>query len=504
MARVWAARIHGTTDILALKVLLPDVASNVEFRKMFLDEARIACRVRHPNVCTTFQMGEQDGVLFLAMEWIDGPSLVRVLQPTDEASEACVPLLPRIAARIIADACAGLHAAHELVDDDGRKLGVVHRDVSPHNLLMTSEGRVKVADFGVAKALGKSHRTITGQLKGKLAYMAPEQLVGGPVDRRCDVFALGCVLYEITTGRRPFQGEHDPQVMTSIVLGRFDPPGVVVPGFPPELGTVIGCALANDVNYRYPTAEHMRLALEAYLQHSGPSLGEPQIQALIRERLGDELNRRANVPSEKRRVSPAPPRHSFVPRGQTMQQVPDSQNASARVSDRPRNRGLLWMIAAPALGAVLGIAVLALVRSDRVAPKARTTVSVGTMHDARVQPFAKPVLPDTARRVHLRIVPEGAVIIVDGVVLPRGTNVVEKPRAGQTMNVLVRAAMHEDAVFTIDATTAEHLDVTLASNEIEILPTPAVSTSAASDVVPRGTEAGVLPSTIEPPPNPYE
>ena len=226
MARVWAARVRGTTDIVALKMLLPELAENVEFRKMFFDEARIASRVRHPNVCSTFEMGEQSGTLYLAMEWLDGPSLMRVLRPGREDVTECerIPIRPRVAARIVADACAGLHAAHELVGEDGRPLGVVHRDVSPHNLLITSEGEVKITDFGVAKALGKSHMTIAGQLKGKLAYMAPEQLVGGTVDRRCDVFALGCVLYEITTGQRPFQGDHDPQVMTAIMMGRYEPP----------------------------------------------------------------------------------------------------------------------------------------------------------------------------------------------------------------------------------------------------------------------------------------
>jgi serine/threonine-protein kinase len=152
MARVWAARVRGKTDVVALKMLLPELAENEEFRKMFFDEARIASRVRHPNVCGTYEMGEQSGILYLAMEWLDGPSLMRVLRPGREDVSDCerVPIRPRIAARIVADSCAGLHAAHELIGDDGRPLAVVHRDVSPHNLLMTSTGEVKVTDFGVA------------------------------------------------------------------------------------------------------------------------------------------------------------------------------------------------------------------------------------------------------------------------------------------------------------------------------------------------------------------
>lgn len=154
MARVWAARVRGKPDIVAVKMLLPELAENVEFRKMFFDEARIASRVRHPNVCSTFEMGDEAGTLYLAMEWLDGPSLLRVLRPgCDDMTEcARMPIRPRVAARVVADACAGLHAAHELVDDDGRPLAVVHRDVSPHNLLMTSSGEVKITDVGVAKA----------------------------------------------------------------------------------------------------------------------------------------------------------------------------------------------------------------------------------------------------------------------------------------------------------------------------------------------------------------
>jgi serine/threonine-protein kinase len=275
MARVWAARVRGTSDVVAVKMLLPELAENVEFRKMFFDEARIASRVRHPNVCGTYEMGEQAGTLYLAMEWLDGPSLMRVLRPGREDLTECdrIPIRPRIAARIVADACAGLHAAHDLLGDDGRPLGVVHRDVSPHNLLLTSAGEVKVTDFGVAKALGKSHMTMAGQLKGKLAYMAPEQLVGGPIDRRCDVFALGCLLYEITTGQRPFQGEHDPQVMAAIMLGRYEPPSRIVANYPHELSIIVMRALANEPPNRYPSAEHMRQALESYLRTSGPQVG---------------------------------------------------------------------------------------------------------------------------------------------------------------------------------------------------------------------------------------
>ena len=213
MARVWAARLLGQggfSKIVALKMILPDLAGDLEFEQMFLDEARIAAKLRHPNVCETFDLGEDKNTLFLAMEWVDGVSLLRLVRtadrdPSQQAPDAYIrrPIAPGLAARIVADACAGLHAAHVLVDDDGTPLGVVHRDVSPHNLLVSANGTVKVTDFGVAMAFGKSHATATGQIKGKLSYMSTEQLTGGPIDGRADVFALGCVLYEIATWHRP-------------------------------------------------------------------------------------------------------------------------------------------------------------------------------------------------------------------------------------------------------------------------------------------------------------
>src|SRR6185295_314523 len=144
----------------------------------------------------------------------------------------------------------------------GRSLFVVHRDVSPHNVLVTTNGEVKMTDFGVAKALGKTSVTIAGQIKGKLAYMSPEQLMGGGIDRRADVFALGCVLYEATTGEKPFRGENDPQVMAAIMIGNYDPPRSLRPDYPPDLEAILVRALDSDPAKRFQTAQDMRKALE--------------------------------------------------------------------------------------------------------------------------------------------------------------------------------------------------------------------------------------------------
>ncbi len=291
MARVWAARLNGQRGfqkLVALKTILPHLAREKQFERMFLDEARIASGVHHPNVCEIYELGEENHTLYLAMEWVSGESLARLLRSTGNAEA----LDPRVVARVVADACAGAHAAHELTDDDGRQLGVVHRDLSPHNILLTADGVAKVADFGVAKALGQLHdATSAGQLKGKLAYMAPEQITGGAVDRRSDVFSLGCVLYEATTGHRPFRGDGDHQVMHAVLKGEFPPPSSIIRGYPPELERIVQRALSPQAILRYPTAERMRFALEEFLAR-GSLVTQSNVAQLLRARLGPVLERR--------------------------------------------------------------------------------------------------------------------------------------------------------------------------------------------------------------------
>lgn len=292
MARVWAARLQGQrgfSKLVAIKTILPHLANEPEFERMFLDEARIASGVHHPNVCEIYELGEERRTLYLAMEWVSGDSFSRVLR----ASGKTEPIEPRVAARIVADASAGLHAAHELSDDAGTALGVVHRDLSPHNILLTADGVAKVADFGVAKALGQLHdATSAGQLKGKVAYMAPEQIAGSAIDRRSDIFSLGCVLYEATTGVRPFRGDGEAQIMHAVLKGEFPAPSTIVRNFPPELERVILRALAPQPILRFPTAERMRFALEEFLAARGQLVTQSNVAQVIRTRIGDPLEKR--------------------------------------------------------------------------------------------------------------------------------------------------------------------------------------------------------------------
>src|ERR1041384_1833227 len=206
MGRVWVAIDTASPGLrlVALKTTLngADAGMNPDFWAVLADEAGLASRINHPNVCATHELSEQDGTHFLVMDWSDGASLRDVLNALPGKR-----LSPELAAHVCASVAAGLHAAHELVDEHGHSLGVVHRDVSPQNVLVSTRGQVRLADFGVAKSRGQLHKaTETGEVKGKLSYMAPEQVTSKTIDRRADVFALGCVLYEAALGVRPFHG----------------------------------------------------------------------------------------------------------------------------------------------------------------------------------------------------------------------------------------------------------------------------------------------------------
>lgn len=255
---VWAARLKGTRGfqkIVAVKTMLPKLSEDEQFEQMFLDEASLASEIHHPHVVEILDLGEQQGVLFLVMEWIDGVPLNQLMKAA--RAEGGVPV--SVAVRIAMQACAGLHAAHELRNADGKLVGLVHRDVSPQNILVTFEGVTKVVDFGVAKATAiGGGATVAGQIKGKVAYMAPEQIKGLGIDRRVDVFALGIVLYALTTGKHPFRRESEAATMYNICAPQpVMPPSKVIPDYPREVEQIVNKALAKDPDKRYQSANDM-------------------------------------------------------------------------------------------------------------------------------------------------------------------------------------------------------------------------------------------------------
>ncbi|MFO0755249.1 MAG: serine/threonine-protein kinase [Byssovorax sp.] len=298
MATVWAARMKGTrgfSKIVAIKTMLPALSNDPRFEQMFLGEAEIASRIKHPNVCEILDLGEENGTLYLAMEWIDGESLM-TLQHDAERQER--PLPYAVITRLGIDAAKGLHAAHELRDEAGAPIGVVHRDVSPHNILVTYDGRLKIVDFGVAKAVARSDHQATqaGTIKGKVQFMAPEQAFGDDVDRRVDVFALGIVLYQMITGDHPFRADNELATMARIVSPEPVPsPRAIAEDCPEELAAVVLRALAKKRDDRYPTMADLARDLE---QCAGKlSMPDPahDPESFIRDVLKERAEERAAV-----------------------------------------------------------------------------------------------------------------------------------------------------------------------------------------------------------------
>lgn len=293
MATVWVAREHADVPeqerLVAVKAILHDLATDKEFVDMFLDEGRLIRAIRHPNVVDVYEVDEADGVMYMAMEWVEGDSLHAVIAESGKRR----PIPAEMAVRIIADAAAGLHAAHELTDESGRLLGVVHRDVSPHNILIGTDGAIKLVDFGVAKAMGRiGDATQAGQLKGKFGYMSPEQARGKPVDRRADIFALGIVLFELTTTRRLFRGEHDAETLHLVVSGKIPEPRSIDPEYPEELQRIVLRALERDIDRRYQTALELQQDLQAYLQTNRILVPHSGVASLLKRVLGPRIEQR--------------------------------------------------------------------------------------------------------------------------------------------------------------------------------------------------------------------
>lgn len=257
--QVWLARLRGKRGfekLVAIKV--PRVSADVHFQEMLLDEARIAAAIEHDNVARILELGEQEDLLYIVMEWIDGEPLSSLLRTLEKNK---IPLPIPIALKIICDMCLAAHAAHELRGADGGLLNVVHRDISPQNMLITTTGTVKLIDFGIAKARDRAAgETTDGTLKGKIKYMAPEQALGGAVDRRADIFALGAVLHRLLSGRAPYEGENE--VATLHHLARGGAPHPLPANVPREIRGVVNKALALSASARFETALEMYEALQ--------------------------------------------------------------------------------------------------------------------------------------------------------------------------------------------------------------------------------------------------
>jgi serine/threonine-protein kinase len=262
MATVHLGRLIGPvgfSKIVAIKQMHESAARNPDFVAMFLDEARLSGRVQHPNVVATHDVIAKGGEAFLVMEYVHGESLAALLRASRQRGER---LAPPVAVHILCDVLSGLHAAHEATDENGEPLGLVHRDVSPQNIMIGVDGVARVLDFGIAKAAGRMQETQTGQLKGKIGYMAPEQLLGRPLDRRVDIFAAGIVLWEAISGRKMFDADNSGQLMYQVLEYEIPPLSSIIDGLPLTLSNAVERATARDPEQRFATAREFARELE--------------------------------------------------------------------------------------------------------------------------------------------------------------------------------------------------------------------------------------------------
>ncbi len=266
MAELYLARtlgIEGFEKLVVLKRILPRYLDNQAFVNMFLNEARLAAQLQHPNIAQVYDIGVEAGDYFFAMEYVHGEDLGHL---NASALENGVPMSLDAALALTTGLCAGLHHAHDKHGADGQPLGIVHRDVSPSNVLVSYDGAVKLVDFGIARA--QSHDTTQGGLEGKIAYMSPEQGRGKVLDRRSDVFSVGTILYELTTGQMPFTDETELGILERIVTTDAPRPSTIVPGYPPALEAIVMRALAREVDQRYTTALALQTDLDDFAHES--------------------------------------------------------------------------------------------------------------------------------------------------------------------------------------------------------------------------------------------
>jgi len=289
MAEVFKAKmfgVEGFEKIVAIKKILPEVAEDQEFIKMFIDEAKISVRLQHPSIVQILELGNIDDTFFIAMELVNGKD-IKTVRKRLKRVDLLMPV--EQSAYTIAQVCEGLDYAHRKTDDKMNSLNIVHRDISPQNMIVSYEGTVKLIDFGIAKAKSKSTKTQAGMLKGKFSYMSPEQVSGQPIDRRSDIFSLGVVFFEMLTGKRLFLGKNDVETLEKIRKAEVPPPSVFNSTVPPEIDRIVFKALAKDREERYQWASEFAEDLKKFSYSSGKNFTRQDMMSFMGEFFADEL-----------------------------------------------------------------------------------------------------------------------------------------------------------------------------------------------------------------------
>lgn len=325
MADVFLAK--GPQGVCVVKRPHPHLCANPDFVRMFLSEAAILAQLNHPGIARIFDLGHVNDVYYLAMEYVPGFDLMTISLEHERQGEL---MAPDLCARIVGDAAGALHYAHEAKDRDGQALNIIHRDVSPHNILLSRTGEVKLIDFGVAKASNALHRTQAGLVKGKYPYMSPEQVTGQKIDRRVDVYALGLVLYELLTNVRAIQGNLEVEQIDNARSSRIRPIEQLRPNVPEPLRLILGGCLHPDPAGRYPTAQHLKEDLDKYLLYERKQVGQEDLLRLFRI-VAAEVEVSDEAPPSDAQAAPAPTGEEFDETWSPDRKTEVEQPASAHI-----------------------------------------------------------------------------------------------------------------------------------------------------------------------------
>ena len=526
MGIVYLAKMNGPAGfqkLAVVKELKPDLGEDDKFANMFLDEARLCARLNHRNIVQTNEVGEANGRFYMAMEYLDG----RTLQSARSRLKGPKALTPAMLVRIACEALAGLHYAHELADYDGRPLGIVHRDVSTHNVFLTYDGQVKVLDFGVAKASANTQETEVGMLKGRVVCMSPEHVDNEKIDRRADIFSMGVLLRETLTGRRVWGTLGEMDVVRELIAKRI-PPLPADTDLPLELRQVIERAMAPRREDRYTTALEMRQALETWLVRVDPGnalgkLGEilaaefadqrERVKATIEARTREDIEALSELPQLPSTTSPELSSVSKLSRG--------SFSVASRPSGAPRSEthgstvisgqtASLPSVAAPPSGVrsstfifggialvAVAVATTAIFLRPREAP---APVAAAAANDVRplpavVSPPAPATAPD-AVDLTIESTPANASVFVDGALVENPWHA-RYPRGG-THEIRITAAGYSPKVQTVVLTAATKLDLSLERTSVGVMAAaPVVRLAPAA---PKAPDPKPAPVSSEPPP----
>ena len=472
----------GFNKLVVLKALKQTLSGDEEFRRMFMNEARLSARLNHPNIVEVNEVIEQDGVPVIVMQYLEGRPLLEIINRAGARFERALHL------RIISESLSGLHYLHELCDFDGTPLEVVHRDMTPHNVFVTFDGRVKLLDFGIAKLSGSIAETREGVLKGKLRYMPPEQIMGEQVDRRTDIYAVGVMLWEAATGHKMWHSLSEATIMNRVLEGRVPSPSSEAADVHPELERLVMKSLANDPSDRYPAASDLQRDLESFLDSEHLMASSREIGAFvstvfadyrreIRKGIEDNLaQNHALALSESGSISIAP--HSPVNRQSRDLLEPGSYFWRKSVS---------WLALTGAI--LVGIAIF--IGNNRVRRKSASALEVPS-NLVTMGPNAESNHADAPRtiKLHVSATPSDASLSVDGKVLPQNPSVLSAAADGTTHTVKIEARDHQTRTITVTYDRDQDIVVALDRN---------VGSESTFLKVPRAARASPPPGTSVPP-----